>query len=422
MKKSKIRISIIGMGYVGLPLAIEFERYYPVIGFDTNKDRIKNLQIYNDETREVSKINLKKAENLSFTNNALDIKNCNVFIVCVPTPLKSNNTPNLSSLKKACKIVSKCLKTNDTVIFESTVYPGLTEEVCIPLIEKETGLKCNSDFQVGYSPERVNPGDKYHRIENTIKITSGSNKYASKFIDNLYKKIVKVGTHRVSSIKAAEAAKIIENTQRDLNIALINELSMIFDKMGLNTYEILEAAGTKWNFLSFEPGLVGGHCIGIDPYYLTYKAKKINFDPKVILSGRYVNDHMAKYFGNKIHYLISKTKNQGKKILIMGVTFKENCPDIRNSKVFELINFLRNKKYKIDVHDPCANPLNVKKEFDIKLLKEIKSKNYDAIFVSLAHDYYLKMGHNKIKNHLKKNGFIFDLKNAFNLNNQIIWK
>jgi len=422
MKKKLNKIAIIGMGYVGLPLAIEFQKYFSVIGFDINENRIERLKINIDETKEVPKKDLIKAKSLFYTSNKINLSNSNIYIVCVPTPLKKSNQPDLKNLKLACNIISEFLKKDDLVIFESTVYPGATEEVCVPILEKKSGLIFNKEFSVGYSPERINPGDRIHRIVNTVKITSGSNPKALNIVDKLYKKIVKAGTFKASSIKAAEAAKIIENTQRDLNIALINEFSVIFDKMKLDTYEILKAAETKWNFISFKPGLVGGHCIGVDPYYLTYKAKNLNLDPKVILAGREVNDNMSAYLAKRLHQKISATKKLKNKILIMGVTFKEDCPDIRNSKVFDVIRMLKKIGYKVDAQDPYASYDEVLKIHKVKLIKKILPNDYDAVLISLAHSYYHKIGIKKIKTFIKKNGFILDLKNNFNFKNQFYQK
>ena len=371
MNLKNVRLGIVGLGYVGLPLAVEFgKQFKEVVGFDLKSKRIKELRSLIDVTGEVSRKEIKSSKNLSFTYNLENIKNCNCYIVAVPTPVSSKNIPDFKLIKNACKLIGKVLKKNDVVIFESTVYPGATEEICVPILENVSSLKFNKDFFVGYSPERINPGDKKHTIKNIIKIVSGSNIKITKFISDLYSKIVKVGTHKVSSIKIAEAAKVIENTQRDLNIALVNELSIIFNKLNLNTEEVLKAAETKWNFISFRPGLVGGHCIGIDPYYLTYKSKKIGYNPKIILAGRNLNDKMSHYVGNQILKKINK-KNLNKKkikILLMGLSFKENCPDIRNSKSIDLYHFLLNKNIDIDVYDPVID----KKDKELKSINLIK--------------------------------------------------
>jgi len=414
MKKNK-SIAIIGLGYVGLPLALQFQKHFQVVGFDLSELRISNLKKNIDNTKEVSKSDLIKSKNIIFSSDVNDIESCSTYIVCVPTPIDKNNKPNLKSIKNACKIVGNCININNVVIFESTFYPGVTDEICTPILEKLSNLKHNQDFFTGYSPERVNPGDKIHRIENTVKVTSGSNNTTATYVDNLYKKIIRAGTFKVSSIKIAEAAKIIENTQRDLNIALINELSMIFNLMNLDTNEIIQAASTKWNFIKFNPGLVGGHCIGVDPYYLTYKANKLGFNPKVILSGREINDNMSKYVSLKVHNRLKKIKNSKKnqKILILGITFKENCPDIRNSKVFDIYNFFTEFNYAVDVFDPYADKKETFNEYGINLLNKFPTKLYDGILITVAHKYFISKGDKLIKKISRKNSIIFDVKNIY---------
>ena len=354
MKLDDIKLSIIGLGYVGLPLALEFGKLRKVIGFDTNKNRVNELKNFEDSGGEFSKDEIKSSVNLEFTNEIKSVEACNTYIISVPTPINKNNQPDLKILLKATKMVAGILKKKNIVIFESTVYPGTTEEECIPLLEKISGLKLNTDFFVGYSPERINPGDKVHTLKDITKVTSGSNPYSANIINSLYQTIISAGTYLAESIKTAEAAKIIENTQRDLNIALINELSIIFDRMDLDTNSVLKAARTKWNFLDFRPGLVGGHCIGVDPYYLTYKAKKLGLDPKIILAGRSLNDSMSSYVANKFIRELRKRFGSKKtlKVIIFGATFKENCKDVRNSKIFDLVNYLVKQNCKVYIYDP----------------------------------------------------------------------
>jgi UDP-N-acetyl-D-galactosamine dehydrogenase len=400
------RICIIGLGYVGLPLALAFEKYFNVIGFDINNSRIKELKKKNDVTREVSKNDLLKAKSIFFTSNEKDIKKIDIFIVTVPTPIYKNKSPDLSILKNACYLVGKKIIKNNIVIFESTVFPGATEEICMPIVERVSKLKFNVDFFCGYSPERINPGQTRYKLENIVKITSGSNNKTLNLVDNLYKKIIKVGTYKAQSIKIAEAAKVIENTQRDLNIALVNELSILFDKLNIDTNKVLQAASTKWNFANFKPGLVGGHCIGVDPYYLTYKSKKEGYNPKVILAGRKVNDEMSLYVANKaIKFLkkIKKTKN--KKVLIMGFAFKENCRDVRNTKVYDLYIHLVKKGLEVDIYDPVVDPKEVKKYYQINLSKKIFKKKYSLIIIAVGHNIF-----KKINNNFFSEALLFDLK------------
>ena len=415
MKKlnfKNIKIGIIGLGYVGLPLAVEFGKKFPVVGYDISVERIKSLKKGIDDTLEVSRKDFSKAVNLKFTNNPKDMKSQNFFIITVPTPINKKKKPDLSLLKNATKIVGKLLNKGDIVIFESTVYPGVTEDICVPILEKYSKLFFNRDFFCGYSPERINPGDKEHRLVNITKVTSGSNSEVAQIIDLLYKQIIKAGTFKAKSIKVAEAAKVIENTQRDINIALINELSIIFNKLEIDSRSVLEAASSKWNFLKFYPGLVGGHCIGVDPYYLTYKAEEVGYIPKVILAGRRLNDAMGSYVVSELLKLMIKKKiNTIKaKILIMGLAFKENCTDYRNTRVLDIIEELKEHNLKIDVYDPWLDSKKVKFELGIKLIKNLKVNNYNSIIIAVAHNQFFQMGSINIRKLLKKNGIIYDLK------------
>ena len=368
-----IRIAIIGLGYVGLPLAVEFGKKYQTLGFDINKKRIIELESGIDTTDEVTKNELLQSSRLSYSLDKNDIKDCDVYIVTVPTPVNKDKEPDLFPIISATKMIGEFVSSGNTVIYESTVYPGLCEEVCLPILEEKSSLELNKDFFLGYSPERINPGDKEHRLVDILKITSGSNEEALDFVDSLYSSIINAGTYRASSIKVAEAAKIIENTQRDVNIALINELSIIFEKLNINTGHVLEAAGTKWNFLKFKPGLVGGHCIGVDPYYLTYKANQVNYDPKIILAGRNLNDSMGSYIAQRLmeKLEVTSSSNNTKRILILGLTFKENCPDIRNTQVIEVIHHLENNGLKVDCYDPLASKVDSAKEYKISLIDDI---------------------------------------------------
>ena len=410
---NKIIIGILGLGYVGLPLAVEFSKKFNVVGFDINEKRIKNLKNNKDHTLEVSRKNLIKSKKLNFTSSIDDLSSCNIFIITVPTPIDKKNNPNLKPIIEASKLVAKIIKKN-FVIYESTVYPGLTEEVCVPIIENISKLKLNKDFYVGYSPERINPGDTNHKISDIVKITSGSNKYSSNFINKLYKKIITAGTYKTSSIKVAEAAKVIENTQRDLNIALMNELSMIFNKLKIDTKEVIKAASTKWNFNKFLPGLVGGHCIGVDPYYLTFKSSEAKYTPKIILAGRKINDNMHKFVISKLVSTIKQKKIQASKpkILILGLTFKENCPDFRNSKSLKLAEDLAKKNFSVSCHDPYFYSIKQHK-VKFKIIKKFKKKYYDAILILTPHKEYLSIGIKKIKSFAKKNSVIFDVKSVF---------
>lgn len=403
----KTKICIIGLGYVGLPLAISFQKYFKVIGYDINSDRIENLKRNIDTTEEVNKNELSKAKSIEFTSNKNDINFVDIFIVTVPTPIFKNKIPDLRLLKKSCITVAQKIKKNNIVIFESTVYPGVTEEVCATIIEKKSGLIFNKDFFCGYSPERIDPGQSKHKLENIIKITSGSNNISSKVVDQLYKKIIKAGTYQAQSIRIAEAAKVIENTQRDLNISLINELSILFNKLNINTNHVLDAASTKWNFINFRPGLVGGHCIGVDPYYLTYKSEKIGYKPKVILAGRKMNDEMSLYVSEQVlDSLKKKHKNiKNKKILILGFAFKEDCKDVRNTKVYDLIKHLKKKNLRVDIFDPLVESVEVEKYYKIKLLKSLPRNNYDLIIIAVGHKVFKKIDKKYFSNSL-----FFDLK------------
>ena len=411
-------IGIIGLGYVGLPLAIAFGGKYNTIGFDINTRRVSELLKGEDTTLEVSKEVIKKVKKLSFSSNKEDIQNCNVYIITVPTPIDKYKKPDLSALINACEIVGKFLKINNIIIFESTVYPGATEEVCIPVLEKVSALKFNVDFFCGYSPERVNPGDKNHTITSIKKVTSGSTKEIANKVDELYKSIIIAGTHKVSSIKIAEAAKVIENTQRDINIALINELSLIFKKLNIDTEEVLEAAKTKWNFLPFNPGLVGGHCIGVDPYYLTYKAISLNYYPEMILAGRRLNDSMGIKIVEQVLKLMTKKRINliDARILVMGLSFKENCPDIRNTKVIDIINELTDCNCKVDVYDPWVNKSEVFKEYGFNTIDELFENQYDAIIIAVSHDKFRLMTIDKIRKLGKKTNVIYDVKYLFKPN------
>jgi len=415
MHLKDIRLGIIGLGYVGLPLCVEFSREMPVIGFDINSQRIKDLIQGIDVTNEVDANDLLNLTNLVFSDNVDDLTACNCYIVTVPTPIDDFNHPNLEPLLAASKMLGKIIEKGDIIIFESTVYPGATEEDCAPVIEEYSGLIFNKDFFLGYSPERINPGDKKHTVREIVKITSGSNPEVAELIDDLYTKIIHAGTHKASSIKVAEAAKVIENTQRDVNIALINELSLIFNKLGIDTEEVLEAAGTKWNFLPFRPGLVGGHCIGVDPYYLTKKAESVGYSPEIILAGRKLNDQMSVYIANQsIELMLSRGFDlDDTKVLIMGLTFKENCPDTRNSKVFDMINFFLEKGIETEVYDPWVSL----KQFDdnpiINLIEFPKTNYYHCIILAVAHDEFHKIGITQVRSFGAENSIIYDLKFMF---------
>ena len=412
MDLSQAKICLVGLGYVGLPLAVEFGKKFNTTGLDINASRINELNSGFDSTLEVEKELLASANNLTFTSNINDAKDCNVYIVTVPTPIDEFKTPDLSPLYGASNAVGSVLSKGDIVIYESTVYPGATEEECIPILEAQSGLTYNVDFFAGYSPERINPGDKEHRVTNILKVTSGSTTEAAQFVNELYQSVIEAGTHLASSIKVAEAAKVIENTQRDVNIALVNELSLIFEKLDIDTLEVLEAAGTKWNFLPFRPGLVGGHCIGVDPYYLTHKAQSVGYHPEVILSGRRINDQMGSHVAETVVKSMMKKRIHvvDSSVLIMGLTFKENCPDIRNTRVVDVIAELENYHVNVDVYDPWAEAGEVKHEYDLDLVSKLENDKYDAVILTVAHDQFKAMGAEQIRKLGKKTSVLFDVK------------
>ncbi len=404
------RIGIIGLGYVGLPLAVEFGKVVDVVGFDINKERIEELKKGHDRTKEVTAEELKASSKLSFSYDTTDLKGVNYFIVTVPTPVDDSKKPDLRPLESASKTVGSVLKKGDIVIYESTVYPGCTEEICVPVLEKISGLKFNVDFFCGYSPERINPGDKLHRVTTIKKVTSGSTPEIAEKVDQLYLRIITAGTHKASSLKVAEAAKVIENSQRDVNIAFVNELALIFERMGIDTHEVLEAAGTKWNFLPFKPGLVGGHCIGVDPYYLTHKAESLGYHSEVILSGRRINDNMGVHIANRVIKLMAQNDlpiNKGD-VLVLGITFKENCPDIRNSKVIDVIRELQSFGTQVDIFDPQADGEEVKHEYGLSLITSL-NKKYHAIILAVNHDEFLQLNWSAISH---ANTVVYDVKGS----------
>ncbi len=411
----KFQIAIVGLGYVGLPLAIEFAKKYSVIGYDINQSRVSDLQKSFDKTLEVKKSELLEAKSLAFTSNLDEIRNCNIYIIGVPTPVNNKKEPDFKNLCLASEAIGSILNPGDIVIYESTVYPGATEEICVPILEEESNLKFNEEFYVGYSPERINPGDKEHRLPDIKKVTSGSTPEIATIIDELYKKIIPAGTHKVSSIRVAEAAKVIENTQRDVNIGLINELATIFNKLSIDTEEVLEAAGTKWNFLPFRPGLVGGHCIGVDPYYLSYKAQSIGYQPEMILAGRRINDGMSSYIVKELsnRLLKKETKVDQSKILIMGLTFKENCPDTRNTKVFEIIDELEKLGAEIDTYDPWVDKTSLDNKYSDNHIDKLKKNDYDAVIIAVAHEVFKEIKISEIKSLCKSDHIIYDLKYLF---------
>ena len=415
MNLNECKIAVIGLGYVGLPLAVEFGKEYSTIGFDIKAERVNELRAGNDRTRELTPDELTQAHLLELTHDEAMLKNCNVFIVTVPTPIRRNRQPNLHALLGATQAIAKCLKKNDVVIYESTVYPGATEEVCVPKLEAESGLKFNEDFFCGYSPERINPGDKEHRLKDIVKVTSGSTPQALDFVDALYQSIISAGTCPVSSIKVAEAAKVIENTQRDVNIGLINELALIFNKMDIDTEEVLLAAGSKWNFLPFRPGLVGGHCIGVDPYYLTYKAQSLGYHPEIILAGRRLNDNMAAYAAEQLIKAMLKKRIQvnGSRVLILGLAFKENCPDIRNTKVVDMVSELEEYGVNVDLHDPWVSPEESKDEYGFELVNRPENQYYDGVILAVGHKQYHDMGPQQLRQFGKTVSIFYDLKSAF---------
>ncbi len=405
-------ICVIGLGYVGLPLAVEFGKQYRTIGFDINQKRIAELREGTDLTLEVDSDELQSSQQLSFTSELDELKQANVYIVTVPTPVDDHKRPDLTPLIKASQMLGKVVAAGDVVIYESTVYPGATEEDCIPLIEQASGLVYNQDFYAGYSPERINPGDKEHRLTTIKKVTSGSTPEVAEYVDNLYRSIVTAGTHRATSIRVAEAAKVIENTQRDLNIALVNELALIFNKMGIDTLEVLEAAGTKWNFLPFRPGLVGGHCIGVDPYYLTHKAQEIGYSPEVILAGRRINDGMGEYVVSQVikRMLKRRIHIEDANVLIMGLTFKENCPDLRNTRVVDLVREFRDYGANVDVYDPWVDPQEAEHEYGISPVAQAPQGKYDAIVLAVAHREFIELGVENIRKLGRRDCVLYDIK------------
>ena len=414
------KIAVIGLGYVGLPLAVEFGKKRNVIGFDINKNRIAELKCGLDNTLEVSTDELKQVKHLSYSSEIDDLKQCEIFIITVPTPIDGANRPDLTPLISATKAIGKIITPSSIIIYESTVYPGCTREVCVPILEEESGLVFNKDFFVGYSPERINPGDHEHRLPTIVKVTSGSTPDAADAIDKIYAEIITAGTHKTSSIEIAEAAKVIENTQRDLNIALMNELAIIFNKLNIDTLEVLEASGTKWNFLPFKPGLVGGHCIGVDPYYLTHKAQEVGYHPEVILAGRRINDGMARFVADQTAHLMMKNGLPvvGSRILILGLTFKENCPDLRNSKVFDIITHLKDYNAIVDIYDPWVNIDDAKHEYGITCMKNPPNeKVYDGIILAVGHREFMEMGISKIHEFGKSEAIIYDVKGLFEKQN-----
>jgi len=408
------KLAVIGLGYVGLPLAVEFGKESPTIGFDINADRIAELNNREDRTLEVSTDEMAEAKHLTFTSNIEDLSDCKVFIVTVPTPINSHKQPDLTPLIKASEAIGSVMQPSTVVIYESTVYPGATEEVCVPILEKFSGLTFNKDFYAGYSPERINPGDKEHRVSNIMKVTAGSTPEVAVEVDELYKRIITAGTHSASSIKVAEAAKVIENTQRDLNIALINELAIIFDKLDIDTLEVLEAAGTKWNFLPFRPGLVGGHCISVDPYYLTHKAQEIGYHPQVILSGRQINDDMGSYVASQVVKMLTQRKVHvvDANILILGLAFKENCPDLRNTRVVDIIAELDTYHANVEVYDPWVDPTQAEHEYNISPVTTLEKGRYDAIILAVGHKEFIDMGSDAIRALGRKDHVLYDIKSA----------
>ncbi|MGA4439869.1 Vi polysaccharide biosynthesis UDP-N-acetylglucosamine C-6 dehydrogenase TviB [Psychrobacter pocilloporae] len=410
-----IKIAVIGLGYVGLPLAVEFGKNHSVIGFDINAERISALNTGIDHTLEVSEEELAEATHLGYSSDINELKDCNFFIVTVPTPIDDYKQPDLTPLIKASEAIGGVLKQGDIVVYESTVYPGATEEVCIPVLEQVSGLTFNQDFYAGYSPERINPGDKEHRVTNILKVTAGSTPEIADFVDEVYNLIITAGTHKAPSIKVAEAAKVIENTQRDVNIALINELAVIFNKMNIDTEAVLEAAGTKWNFLPFRPGLVGGHCIGVDPYYLTHKAQAIGYNPEIILAGRRLNDGMGEYVTTQLIKTMIKKRIQveGAKVLILGLSFKENCPDVRNTKVIDIVHELQEYNIEVDVYDPWVDSAEAEREYGITPVSEPSADQYDGIILAVAHHQFIKMGIDSIRALGKDDHVLYDLKYVF---------
>ena len=412
MQLDNARIAIIGLGYVGLPLAVEFGKKYDTTGFDINAARVEELRGGRDSTLEVEPEELARAHRLRYTADLDEIRDCNVYIVTVPTPIDNAKRPDLAPLRRASEALGKVLGTGDVVVFESTVYPGCTEEVCVPILERISGLEFNTDFFAGYSPERINPGDKAHRVTSILKVTSGSTPAAAEFVDALYGSIITAGTHKASSIKVAEAAKVIENTQRDLNIALVNDLAILFNKLGIDTLEVLQAAGTKWNFLPFRPGLVGGHCIGVDPYYLTHKAQEVGHHPDVILAGRRTNDGMGAYVAEQVvKLMVRKAINPvGARVLVLGLAFKENCPDLRNTRVIDMVHALRGYNTLVDVHDPWVSPAEAEHEYGLSPIGQPQQHAYDAVIVAVAHQQFRNLGVEGIRALGKPQSVVYDVK------------
>ena len=415
---NKKKIALVGLGYVGLPLAVEFGKKRTVVGFDINEARIQELRNGSDSTLETTDQELKDAKHLSYTTSLDDINDCEIFIITVPTPIDKHKQPDLTPLEKSSEAVGSVLKKGDIVIYESTVYPGATEEVCVPILEKQSGMRFNNDFYCGYSPERINPGDKEHRLTTIKKVTSGSTDKIAMEVDELYQEIIIAGTHKASSIKVAEAAKVIENTQRDVNIALINELSLIFNKLNIDTEAVLEAAGTKWNFLPFRPGLVGGHCIGVDPYYLTHKALEVGYNPEMILAGRRLNDSMGSYVADQVSKLMTKKRIHvvDANILIMGLAFKENCPDLRNTRVVDLVEEFEGFNCNVDVYDPWVDKDEAVREYDIKPINQPEKGKYDAILLAVAHDEFKELSSEQIKAFGRDNHVLYDIKYLLDAN------
>jgi UDP-N-acetyl-D-galactosamine dehydrogenase len=409
------KLAVIGLGYVGLPLAVEFGKHFKTVGFDIKAARVAELKKGKDSTLEVEPAELRTAKHLRYSTSVKDLRACKVFIVTVPTPIDDYKRPDLRPIEGASHLIAQVLKKGDVVIFESTVYPGCTEEIAVPILERESGLKFNVDFFAGYSPERINPGDKQHRLTTIKKITSGSTPEVADFVDSLYASIITAGTHKASSIRVAEAAKVIENTQRDVNIALINELALIFNRLGIDTEEVLQAAGTKWNFLPFRPGLVGGHCIGVDPYYLTHKAQEVGYHPEMILAGRRLNDNMALYVAERIAQLMIRKRIhvKGSRILVMGLAFKENCPDLRNSKVADVIKELKTYGAKVDVYDPWVDAAEAAHEYGIKPVRQPKNGAYDAVVLAVAHREFKELGARAVRAFAKKPHVLYDIKYLF---------
>jgi UDP-N-acetyl-D-galactosamine dehydrogenase len=410
-----VRIGVVGLGYVGLPLAVEFGKHYPTVGFDTNPARIEELLQGKDSSLEVEPQELREVRHLGYASGPSDLADCNLYVVTVPTPVNAHKEPDLRPLQSASRTLGGVLKRGDIVVYESTVYPGATEEVCVPLLEEVSGLRFNQDFYAGYSPERINPGDKEHRLVNIKKVTSGSTPEVADLVDRLYGSIIVAGTHKASSIRVAEAAKVIENTQRDVNIALINELALIFNRLGIDTEEVLAAAGSKWNFLPFRPGLVGGHCIGVDPYYLTHKAQAIGYHPEIILAGRRLNDSMGSYVASRVIKLMMQRNlvHNGNRVLILGLTFKENCPDLRNTRVVDVVKELQDYGIACDVHDPWLDPDQAEAEYGIRPVAEPARGTYDAIILAVAHRQFRDLGADRIRALGKPGAVLYDVKHLF---------